>query len=326
MGIWLVAAAEAYPPSVFGPASPTAGALWSLFLMVLAITGAIFALVGGFTVYSVIRFRSRPGDEGQEAPQVYGSNRLELAWTVLPLLIVFVIFLVVTRTVVSMRSAPPPSGTLLVRVIGHQWWWDFEYPGYHFPTANEMHVPVSTPQRPQAVLLQLESADVVHSFWVAQLAGKTDLIPGRVNTMSFVPAKVGVYHGQCSEYCGMGHSMMLILVIVEPQEDFQRWCAEQAKPAVQDPAQAQGAHLFFSKTCFNCHQIRGTLAAGNVGPDLTHLMSRQTIGAGAAANTPQNLTAWVSNPQAVKPGCHMPDLKLGPRDVRSLVSYLETLR
>jgi cytochrome c oxidase subunit II len=322
----LFAAMESYSPSVFNPASPTAGALWNLFLMVLAITAAIFVLVGGFTIYSVIRFRGRPGDEQQEAPQVYGSNRLELAWTILPLLIVFVIFLVVTRTVVSMRSEPSPSGTLMVRVIGHQWWWTFEYPHYHFVTANEMHVPVSTPADPQSVLLRLESADVVHSFWVAQLAGKTDLIPGRVNTMSFVPTKVGIYHGQCSEYCGMQHSMMLILVIVESPEDFERWCENQAKPAVDDPGQAEGAHLFFTKTCFNCHQIRGTLATGSVGPDLTHLMSRQTIGAGAAANTPKNLTAWVTNPQAIKPGCRMPDLKLEPRDVQLLVSYLETLR
>ena len=326
MDTLLFSATERYAPSVFDPASPTAGALWNLFLMVLAITGVIFLLVGGFTVYSVIRFRSRPGDEQQEAPQIYGSNRLELAWTILPLLIVFVIFLVVTRTVVSMRSEPSPSGSLLVRVIGHQWWWTFDYPRYHFPTANEMHVPVSTGAEPQSVFLQLESADVVHSFWVPQLAGKTDLIPGRVNTMSFVPTKVGVYHGQCSAYCGMEHAMMLILVIVESPEDFQRWCADQAKPAVEDPAQAEGAHLFFSKTCFNCHQIRGTLAHGNVGPDLTHLMSRQTIGAGAAANTPDNLTAWVSNPQAIKPGCRMPDLKLKPRDVEAIVSYLETLR
>jgi cytochrome c oxidase subunit 2 len=189
-----------------------------------------------------------------------------------------------------------------------------------------MHVPVSSPGDPQSVLLQLESADVVHSFWVAQLAGKTDLIPGRVNTMSFVPTKVGVYHGQCSEYCGMGHSMMLILVIVESPEEFQRWCVDQARPAVEDPSQAEGAHLFFSKTCFNCHQIRGTLAHGSVGPDLTHLMSRQTIGAGAAANNHNDLTAWVTNPQAIKPGCRMPDLKLSSRDVGKLVSYLETLR
>ncbi len=326
MDTMLLAATERYYPSVIEPASPTAGALWSLFLMMLAITAAIFVLVGGFTIYAVVRFRSRPGDERQEAPQIYGSNRLELAWTILPLLIVFVIFLVVTRTVVSMRSEPPPSGTLLVRVIGHQWWWAFEYPRQHFTTANEMHVPVSKPADPRPVNLQLESADVVHSFWVPQLAGKTDLIPGRVNTMSFVPTKVGVYHGQCSEYCGMEHALMLILVIVESKEDFQRWCANQEKPAVEDPSQAEGADLFFSKTCANCHRIRGTFAHGGVGPDLTHLMSRQTIGAGAAANTPDNLTAWVRNPQAIKPGCRMPDLKLKPREVRSLASYLETLR
>ncbi len=321
----MLLAATNYPPSVFNPASPTAGALWELFLMVLAITAVIFVLVGGFTVYAVIRFRGRPGDEPQEAPQFFGSNRLELAWTILPLLIVFVIFLVVTRTVLSMRSEPSPSQSLLVRVIGHQWWWTFEYPQYQFVTANEMHVPVSGSGSAQSVLLQLESGNVVHSFWVPQLAGKTDLLPGRVNMMSFVASKAGVYYGQCGEYCGMEHALMLIRVIVESPEDFERWCAQQKRPAVEDRSQAKGAHLFFSKTCFNCHQIRGTLARGAVGPDLTHLMSRQTIGAGAADNTLKDLTAWVANPQAIKPGCLMPDLKLEHHDVEALVSYLETL-
>ena len=159
-----------------------------------------------------------------------------------------------------------------------------------------------------------------------QLAGKTDLIPGRVNSMSFVPTKLGVYEGQCAEYCGTQHSLMLIRVIVESPQDFRRWCTQQAKPAVEDPSQAEGAALFFARTCYNCHQIRGTSAAGSVGPDLTHLMSRQTIGAGAAANDHKSLTAWVGNPQAVKPGCLMPDLKLTPHDLAALVSYLETLR
>jgi cytochrome c oxidase subunit 2 len=262
-----------------------------------------------------------------EPPQLYGSPRIEIAWTLGPLLIVFLLFLVVIRIVVVVRGASaPPPGDLLVRVVAHQWWWRFDYPDLGVTTADELHVPLSTPQDPQTVYLRLESADVAHSFWVPRLAGKTDVIPGRVNTMSFQPTEAGVFHGQCAEYCGMEHAGMLIRVVVEPLADFRRWIAAQRRPAVEDPTQEAGRQLFFSLTCFNCHTIRGTLAEGTFGPDLTHLMSRQTLASGVILNDREHLTEWLKNPQAVKPGCYMPDLDLTDKEVETLVNYLETLR
>lgn len=312
--------------SIFQPASPSAESISSLFLMILAITGVIFVLVEGVLLYCVIRFRSRGDDPAAEPPQLYGSRRIEIAWTVGPLLIVFVLFLVVIRTVTAVAPEPLPSNAVDVRVLAHQWWWQFDYPRLGVHTANELHVPVSTPENPLSVRLKLESADVVHSFWVPRLGGKTDVIPGRVNHMAFEPTEVGVYHGRCAEYCGMQHAGMLIRVVVESPEDFQRWVANQQLPAREDPRQEAGRTLFFSRTCFNCHTIRGTLAQGTVGPDLTHVMSRATLAAGVIPNDPEHLEAWLKDPQAIKPGCKMPRLNLSNSEVTSLAGYLETLQ
>ena len=324
------ASAATDPPvqlsSIFDPVSPPAGEIYTLSMLVLGICAAIFVTVGGLMVYSIVRFRRRPGDDDREPPQVYGSNPIELAWTVIPLLIVFVLFLVTTRTLLAVQRAPLPPGALRVTVIGHQWWWEFRYPDLGVITANELHVPTSSAGARRPTYLQLESVDVIHSFWVPQLNGKTDVIPNRINTMWIEPMRAGLFLGQCAEYCGTQHAHMLLRVVAEPPAEFDAWVAAQRAPAAADPAVAAGRALFQSVACINCHRVGGTVADGVFGPDLTHLMSRATIGAGAAANDPAALHAWVTNPGQLKPGVLMPAMKLSDQDVGQIVAYLATLR
>jgi cytochrome c oxidase subunit 2 len=224
-----------------------------------------------------------------------------------------------------------PANAVNVTVVGHQWWWEFRYPKYGVVTANELHVPVSDPSHPTPTHLTLLSSDVDHSFWVPQLAGKTDLIPGIVNNTWIDPQHTGMYAGQCALYCGVQHAHMLIRVYVESRSDFDRWIRQQQAvasdpPAGSDSPVADGERVFETTACVNCHTVRGTIADGRFGPDLTHLMSRQTIGAGALTNTPENLWRWVKDPDAVKPGCRMPAMNLSDQQISALVSYLETLR
>ncbi len=317
----LWAAAPLPIPSLFDPLSRPADEIYVLSLLVLGVCAAIFVVVGGLLAYAVVRFRQRPGDADREPPQVYGSNQIELAWTVLPLLIVFVLFLVTTRTLIAIENAEPPADALEVRVIGHQWWWEFRYPEQGVVTANELHVPAG-----RATFLTLESADVVHSFWVPQLNGKTDVIPNRVNRMWIEPREPGLYLGQCAEFCGTQHAKMFLRVIAHPEAEFAAWVAAQTGEAVNDPAVRAGRDIFQSVACVNCHRIGGTVGAGVFGPDLTHLMSRDTIAAGAAANTPEMLRAWIVNPDAIKPGALMPAMQLEPTDLDHLVAYLTTLK
>ena len=206
--------------AVFSPVSTPANTIATLAWFSLAITLAIFLAVGGLLVYSIIRFRARPSDEQREPPQLYGSNPIEFAWTAIPLLIVFVLALTTVRTIYDVQAAVEPASAVHVRVIGHQWWWEFRYPDLGIVTANELHVPLSDPAHPTPTWIELESADVAHSFWVPRLAGKTDLIPDKINTMWIDPHETGTYLGQCAEFCGTEHAMMLIRVVVEPQADF----------------------------------------------------------------------------------------------------------
>jgi cytochrome c oxidase subunit 2 len=308
-------------PSIFDPLSRPADEIYTLSLFVLGICAAIFVVVGGLLVTSIVRFRRRPGDDGVEPPQVYGSNPIELAWTVVPLLIVFVLFLVTTRTIIAIERAAPPADALAVRVIGHQWWWEFRYPEQGVVTANELHVPAGRP-----TFLTLESADVVHSFWVPQLNGKTDVIPNRVNRMWIEPRESGLYIGQCAEYCGTQHARMLLRVIAHPPDEFEAWAVAQKADAAHDPNVQAGRDLFQSVACINCHRVGGTVADGVFGPDLTHLMSRDTIAAGAATNTAENLHAWIANPDTLKPGALMPAMKLSDDQIKQVVAYLTTLK
>jgi cytochrome c oxidase subunit 2 len=334
LGAAIVAAASAAaaadePPvvtSIFDPLSSPAAEIYSLSLLILGICAAIFVIVAGLTVYCIVAFRRPAGDDGSEPPQVYGSNPIELAWTILPALIVTVLFLVTTRTLLAVQKAPPPPGTLHVTVIGHQWWWEFRYPDLGVVTANELHVPVSRAGDRRPTYLTLESVDVVHSVWLPQLNGKTDVIPNRVNTMWIEPLRPGLYLGQCAEYCGTQHAHMLLRVVAHEPAEFDAWVAAQRGPAVAEASADPGRALFQSVACINCHRVGGTVADGVFGPDLTHLMSRTTIGAGAADNTAANLRAWVANPDQLKPGVLMPAMKLSDQDLDRVVAYLATLR
>src|SRR6266404_8012162 len=215
------------------PLSQPAQEIKELSLLVLAICSTIFLIVVGLLVYAVVRFRHRPGDEASEPPQIYGSNQIETAWTVLPILIVFVLILVTSRTIADIQNRKAAPGAVHATVVGHQWWWEIRYPELGIVTANELHVPASSVSSQQPTFLKLESADVAHSFWVPQLAGKTDLIPGRENSMWFEPTQPGTYLGNCAEYCGMQHARMLIRVIVHPPGEFEHWVTQQQQAAAE---------------------------------------------------------------------------------------------
>jgi cytochrome c oxidase subunit 2 len=313
-------------PSIFRPQSTPANSILHLSLLVLAITGAIFAVVFSLLAYSVRKFRQRDGDDGREPAQVYGSNQVELAWTVIPILIVLVLFLVTARVIHSIQDAPKPAGAIEVIAIGHQFWWEFRYPTLGVVTANELHVPASNPANSTPTFLTLLSADTDHSFWVPQLAGKTDLIPNRSNHIWIDPQETGVYLGQCAQYCGTQHAKMLLRVYVDSPQQFDEWVREQKRLWVSNDTVAEGRRIFETTACVNCHAVAGTVADGRFGPDLTHLMSRDTIAAGAAPNTRENLRAWIEQPDSIKPGSLMPAMQLNEKDLEALTDYLETLR
>jgi cytochrome c oxidase subunit II len=312
--------------NVFAPQSPEARSILHLSIFVLTITGIIFAVVCTLLVYSILKFRGRTADANIEPAQVYGSTQIELAWTIIPVLIVVVLFLATARMLHAIQDAPTPASAVEVTVVGHQFWWEYRYPKLGVVTANELHIPVSDPAHPTPTFLQLLSADTDHSFWIPELAGKTDLVPNHPNRMWMDPERTGVFLGQCAQYCGTQHAKMLLRVSVDTPEDFAKWIGEQQRPAVSDERTAGGKRVFESTACINCHAINGTVANGRFGPDLTHLMSRTTLAAGAALNTHENLRLWIQNPDAIKPGSLMPAMKLTDSDLDALVGYLETLR
>jgi cytochrome c oxidase subunit II len=318
--------AEHRVENIFKPFASPAESEHNIALFVLAVTAAIFIVVASLIVFTIIRFRRRRGDDKSlEPPQVYGSNQIEAAWTVIPILIVFVLIGVSARVIASVQNASPPPATLKVTVIGHQWWWEVSYPDYGIVTANEIHVP-ATPDGKRATYLRLESIDVIHSFWVPQLSGKTDLIPNRINYMWIDPREPGLYVGNCAEYCGTQHANMFLRVVAQKPNDFHTWAAEQQKTARENARLGDAKAIFGTLACVNCHTIRGTPVIGKFGPDLTHLMSRQTLGAGVLTNTTQNLRAWVNNPQEAKPGCSMPSMKLTEKELDQVVTYLQSLK
>jgi cytochrome c oxidase subunit 2 len=313
-------------PSIFDPRSTPAESIRHLSYFVLGITGVIFLVVFSLLSYVVVKFRSSATDAEREPAQVYGSTQIELAWTIIPILIVVVLFLATARVIHAIQDAPKPAEVVEVTAIGHQFWWEFRYPGLGVVTANELHVPVSDPSHPTPTFLKLLSADTDHSFWIPQLAGKTDLIPNRVNETWIDPHETGLFLGQCAQYCGTQHAKMLLRVYVDSPEDFNVWVRGQHEPANRDEKEVAGRHVFESTACLNCHAIAGTNGTGRFGPDLTHLMSRRTIAAGAAENTPENLRLWIENPDSIKPGSLMPAMKLSDADLDALVRYLATLR
>ena len=312
--------------NIFAPASSPAKSIADLSVFVLVITGIIFLVVFVLLVYSVIKFRGRATDAGREPAQVYGSTQIELAWTIIPILIVVVLFLATARVIHAIQDAPEPPGAVQVTAIGHQYWWEFRYPKLGIVTANELHIPVSDPSDPKPTFLQLLSADTDHSFWVPELGGKTDLIPNHPNRLWMDPQRTGVFLGQCAQYCGTQHAKMLLRVYVQTRDEFDRWIQEQSQAAHVSDTAAEGERIFETTACINCHAVAGTVADGRFGPDLSHLMSRDTIAAGAAPNTAENLRRWIKNPDLIKPGSRMPAMELSDRDLDSVTAYLMTLR
>src|ERR1700722_1505476 len=313
------------PTNIFAPASTPAQSIVDLSVFVLEITAAVFVVVFSLLAYAVMKFRRRKTTDGREPAQVYGSSQLELAWTIVPILIVVVLFLAAARVIASIQNAPKPDNAIEVTVIGHQFWWEYRYPSLKVVTANELHIPVSDPAHPTPTFLTLLSADTDHSFWVPRLAGKTDLIPNHPNSMWVDPHETGLYLGQCAQYCGTQHALMLLRVYVDSREDFDRWIQQQSQPARVGDISSEGQKIFEQTACVNCHTIAGTPAKGTYGPDLTHLMSRQTIASGAAKNNIGSLIAWIYKPDVFKPGCKMPSMGLSVQQSAEVAAYLATL-
>lgn len=306
--------------SVLEPASTQGREILGLFWVVLGITGIIFLVVTTLVVIAVVRFRSRPG--GPPPSQTDENLTLELVWTVIPLVIVAVLFVFTVRVMHRVDPQATNRDPDLV-IVAHQWWWELHYPKQGFYSANEIHVPVNT-----KLLLELESADVVHDFWVPALGKKVDAIPGHPNTLWLTVVRPGVFLGTCDEFCGTEHAWMRIRVIGQPKDEFDAWAAHQALPAPEpsSPEASRGAELFNDMTCASCHAIGGTTATARIGPDLTHVASRDTLASGALDNTPENLARWIADPQGIKPGCFMPDLHLERSDVELVTAYLEELQ
>ena len=304
---------------VLDPQSPQAHAIFHLAIVAGIIFAAIFAIVAGMIVYALMRCRWREG-EG-DPKQVAGNTTVEIVWTVIPCLIVVTLFLLSWKTMDA--SDPPPAGEPDIVITGHQWWWEARYPKSGVVTANEIHIPAGTP-----LSIRLESADVLHEFWVAELTRKINTVPGHPNHIWIQSDHPGTYLGVCSEFCGTQHAWMHFLVVAETPEQFQAWEQAQLAPAkipVGGRA-AQGLALFQQTSCMNCHAIKGTLATAGVGPDLTHFASRKILGAGVVDNTPANLRRWLTDPQQVKPGVKMPDYKFNDSQVTQLADYIETLQ
>ncbi len=315
--------------SILEPASRPTREIRDLSILVVAICAAIFVVVQSFLVVAIVRgVRADRVAKASSQPvgepvQVYGSLPIEVAWTVIPIIIVFVLTMVTIRTIREIDLTQPPPGAMAVTAIGHQWWWEFRYAaadGATVITANELHIPAGRP-----IWLRLESADVIHSFWVPRLSGKLDVIPAKTNELWIEADSPGLFLGQCAEYCGTQHAHMLIRVYAEPQPVFDAWLAAQASPPIASPVVAEGRSTFTEYACMNCHTIGGT-SAGMFGPNLSHLASRDTIGSGYIPLTRANLKQWINDPNSLKPGCNMPSLQLEEAQVDGLVEYLMTLK
>ncbi len=304
---------------VFKPVSPEAEELSRLFLQVLLVCCVVFLVVGAMILIGTWRFRHHPGSG--EPPQRFGNRGVETLWTVVPLLIVAWLWVRSARAMAA--SDPGGGGEPDLVVVGHQWWWEIRYPKSGIITANEIHIPVG-----QRWKVRLESADVIHDFWVPQASRKMDMIPGHPNDIWLRSDRPGSFEGACAEYCGMQHAWMRFLLIAEPREDYQSWerssLRRPAAPRAGPPA--EGERLFRKLICTNCHSLGESTPPSRVGPNLAHLASRRRLGAGVLENTPLNLARWLKDPQQAKPGTLMPDFKLTEQEVFELASYLGELR
>lgn len=313
----------AQPPNILNPHGYVALTEANLFWFILIIATTIFVLVMGFFLYSIIRFRARPGMP--EPAQGHGNSVLELVWTIVPTIVLMGVLATTLYTLLDGIQQPTGVKTITVTAIGHQWWWEFQYPDQHITTADELHVPINT-----VIHVNLVSDNVIHSFWIPDLAGKTDVIPGHDNYMWFKSDTLGAYRGECSEFCGTQHANMNFEVVVDSQSTYDAWIANQQTLAAK-PTSAlaiAGAQYFASSQCLSCHVISVNSATPGkvIGPNLTHFGSRQLIAGGVLDNTPANLALWLHDPQAVKNGSDMPNLHLSQQVIDELVAYLESLK
>ncbi|HSH62295.1 MAG TPA: cytochrome c oxidase subunit II [Acidimicrobiales bacterium] len=308
------------PQDTLDPQGPIARKLDDLIDPVFVVAGLVFVLVQSLVLYSAIRFRRRSDDEAPR--QVHGNAKLELGWTIAPAVILLVISVFTVGTIADINRKAEGADVVSVNVVGHQWWWEFEYPDRGVVTANELHIPAG-----RQVALRLTSDDVIHSFWPPKLAGKLDVIPGRTNFMTIEADEPGTYYGQCAEFCGVSHANMGLRVVAHTSQDFDEWVRTNAAAAERptEGAAAEGAKLFRQKGCASCHTVNG-FSAGELGPDLTHLQQRKVFAGATFDLNPQNLRVWLRDPPGEKPGSLMPNLKLSEEEITQLIDYLETLK
>ena len=302
------------------PQSPLARAIYDLGIVSSIVFALIFVIVTGAITFSIFRFRTRAGEP--DPRQILGNRKVEIAWTIIPFLIVIFLF-VITLSAMN-RGDPPPAPSPDLVITGHQFWWQVEYPGSGAITANEIHIPAG-----KRLSVRLESADVLHEFWVPQLTRKESNVPGQPNHIWLQADKPGSYIGQCSEFCGMQHAWMRILVVADEPAQFEQWQRAQLQPAqaATTDVTAKGLTVFQTSTCINCHAIRGVAGADlRVAPDLTHVGSRKQLASGMIDNTPANMRLWLKSPQHIKPGALMPDFSLTDEQLDQLATYLSTLR
>jgi cytochrome c oxidase subunit 2 len=316
----LVGCGGPFPQSALDPASDFAWKLQDLFTGIFFWAVVVFVLVEGALIVAIVRFRERPG--GPAPKRTHGNTILEISWTLAPAIVLVLIAIPTIKTIWDV-DRPPRGESLVVEAIGHQWWWEFRYPDLGVVTANELHIPVG-----KQIDVRLTSADVIHSFWFPRLGGKRDVIPGHENQIWFTADSAGVYLGQCAEFCGLSHALMKMELVAESPEDFEKWVERQKADAVvsDSAAFARGGQAFMRSGCIACHAVRGTMAQGVIGPDLTHVGSRRRIAAGILDNTPENLERWIRYPQQVKPGSLMQVQEMDDETARLIVEYLQSLK
>ena len=312
------------PMTTLAPKSDLAQWIYHLFIQVILWDALILAIVVTAFILAVFVFSTRVG-EAAPPSSAASDLGLEVAWTVGPALILLMISIPTVRTIFRSQPRIPPAGSLVITVTAHQWWWEFTYQDSGVETADELHLPTGRPIR-----LHLLSNDVIHSFWVPQLGGKRDVVPGQMNELTLEAFMPGTYLGQCAEFCGLSHANMKFRVIVETPDQFASWeRSERAAPAAAtqntSPAAAAGARIFANSPCTTCHRIDG-VSKGYIGPDLSHFATRTTLAGGVLSNTPANVAKWVIDPEAIKPGAQMPRLGLSGEQLNDLVAYLDSLK
>ena len=328
MAAALSGCARSYPMDTLSTGSDLAVKIRSLYIEITVWDTIILAIVIATLAGAIFWFSKRVGDPGE--PSTTTSDiRLEVAWTAIPALILALIAVPTVRTIIATQPDMWPADALTIRVIAHQWWWEFKYPDYGIDTADEVHLPVN-----REIHFELQSADIIHSFWVPALGGKRDVVPGQLNNITMIPRQTGYFYGQCVEFCGASHANMRLRGIVDSDADFDKWVKnQQAGPVVPTSGPAtEGAKVWANAPCAICHTIKGVsgfskqYTGGFRGPDLTHFGSRTTLAGGVLDNTPQNVALWIQNPDAVKPGAMMPNLGIQGDDMTDLVAYLESLK